>query len=492
MHPKLFFRVLFMRTVKPNNNGGIDHAGTKTKHKIYEDLAKKGNYDAIVDLATDAFMKIVSNKPGAIKEKKEFDAFYTDLFAHKPGEQPSQEKKAVLNNILDSFYEKVADTIVEEEKEIRKNEEIIKTGEIQEFSLLKNDPKKVRKLAEAITFSQHPSGLRAQAFFQMVTDLAVTIPDDVGVDDLYSDIGGKTKAKIKEKLKDSYDISDETLYKKTIADDLLKAEFSTVEQYTFSEYPVEAGKNFLIGTNDEHDNIKNLKTQELAKELAKKEKEFEQFKEKNKQLLEIVDDSKKLGEAIGKVGGLNGESAVVKALFDEITNVTEFGTSEFTVETITDFSTGRTDRIHTNAVNPNTYSNAIKMLEKASTNLTNEYFEQDNPEAKAAQEANKIINEFVTEHKAILGNVKKTYGKGMGNPEKQIDLIRCEQENRVLSNDVTKNLGDACRLRDQKINQISLYTDAAQRGLDIISKAAGWLTEDRKTHTRCSSVCLTV
>lgn len=126
------------------------------------------------------------------------------------------------------------------------------------------------------------------------------------------------------------------------------------------------------------------------------------------------------------------------------------------------------------------------MLEKASTNLTNEYFEQDNPEAKAAQEANKIINEFVTEHKAILGNVKKTYGKGMGNPEKQIDLIRCEQENRVLSNDVTKNLGDACRLRDQKINQISLYTDAAQRGLDIISKAAGWLTEDRKTHTRCS------
>ncbi len=132
------------------------------------------------------------------------------------------------------------------------------------------------------------------------------------------------------------------------------------------------------------------------------------------------------------------------------------------------------------------------MLEKASTNLTNEYFEQDNPEAKAAQEANKIINEFVTEHKAILGNVKKTYGKGMGNPEKQIDLIRCEQENRVLSNDVTKNLGDACRLRDQKINQISLYTDAAQRGLDIISKAAGWLTEDRKTHTRCSSVCLTV
>lgn len=43
----------------------------------------------------------------------------------------------------------------------------------------------------------------------------------------------------------------------------------------------------------------------------------------------------------------------------------------------------------------------------------------------------------------------------MGNPEKQIHLIRCEQENRVLSNDMTKNLGDACRLRGQKITPLA-------------------------------------
>ena len=459
--------------------------------KIYMDLAEKGNYDAIVDLATDAFMKIVNNEPNAMQPKDAFITFYKDLIAIDDDEQAAQKNKNILTNILNTFYEKVANTAVQEESEIRSNIEKINSGEIPELSLLKRDPKKVRKAAEALTFSQLPCGLKAQAYNLMLGAMEGNLPDEIDPNGIDTAFKHNCQEKCKEKLKNKFNIPSNTLDDTPFVLDLMKAEFESVDDYYFSQYPVEPGKNVITATNQEYEKLKKLETHQLSISLAEKEKELELFKEKNKQFLQISEDVKKLGEALGKINSLNSENKAVKALYDEIENVSKFGTSSFTIETIVDFSTGRKDRIHTNAVNINSYNYTLKMLTNASKSVYNEYFETSTDEAKAANEACKLVEDFVSEHKKILelnkNNNKKNNNKAINNPDKDISLIKCEQQNRTLSSDLSKKLAQECHQRDQKINYISIYADSAQRGLDIISKATDWMTTDRVTHTRCST-----
>ena len=450
---------------------------------IYKDLAEKGNYDAIIELATDSFSRAIYDEPGSVDEKAEFDAFLSDLVSHEPGEPVSKKNANIYKNILAAFNEKAAANAAALEKEIRENEKRIANGEISELSLMNGEPKKVRKAAEAFTFSQTVAGIKQQAYAQMHNSIHLYGPDDP---ELNNEINGNDDLNlinnIKSKLKSELNIPDDILNNTELVTKLSEPEFSRVEEYYFSQKPVDAGEKVITATDSHYEDFKKMSNAELVKKLAKKEKEYEEFKEVNKEMLELADDAGELMKAISGIRGFDNSSKAASDFTAEVKNLTKYGTDECTFENSIDIYNNKTIRVSSNLVIPVTYKKAISMLKKAAESLRNEYAGQDNDAAGAAEEASKKADEFVRVHEAKFKSISKSYSKDMKNPEHEIFLIKQEQSNRMMFSEDHKALAKECHEREQKVMQIGRYIDKAQRGLDIIARAAEWLTGDKVTH----------
>ncbi|SDB59199.1 hypothetical protein SAMN02910317_03128 [Ruminococcaceae bacterium FB2012] len=450
---------------------------------VYKDLAEKGNYDAIVELATDSFVRIANGQEN-MDEKETFDAFIAGLLSHEPGKAPGAKNLNIYKNIIAKFNEKAAANVVAVEKDIRENEKKIMNGEITELSLLSGEPKKVRKAAEAVTFSQTAAGIKQQAYFQMYTSIQANGPDQQEIIDEIEAGGDEydLKKTVKNALKTELMIADNTLNNTTFADDLFKAEFNNVEKYNFSQRPVDAGENIITSTDRTYESIKAMSDDALVKELAKKEREYEKYKDTNKEMLILADDAKKLKEALSGIHGFDGSNQTAAAFASEVENLTKYGTSECTFENTVDIYSNKTIRTPSNAVSPRTYALALNALKKAAVELREEYAGQNTDEARAAHEAGKKAEEFVREHEERLKIIKTSFSKSLVNPERDIFLIRQEQTNRMLFDGDCKALAKDCRKREQKAVQIGRYISNAQRGLNILAKAADWMTSDKETH----------
>ncbi|GEM_PF-2667575 len=451
---------------------------------VYKDLAEKQNYDAIVELATDSFTRVIYNEPNSMAEKDTFEAFVEDLLSHEPNKAPSEKNVNIFKSIMTKLNEKYAANTVAIEKSIRENIKKINNGEIAELSLLNHDQKKVRKAAETLTFSQTSNGINQQAYFTLMNSVQTHIPNDLANELGIS--GGAVAYDCNEAVKNALvselNITQAELEGKPIINDLMKAEFSNVEKYNFSQTPVNAGEKIVVSTDRSYEDIKKLDDHELVKALANKEKELEVFKAATGELLELANDGKALKDAVSKIQGFNSQAPAASAFSAELENLTKYGTLECAYEYSIDLYSDKTAINYSNKVTTGTYNTMLKALKKKASALEKEYAGQETDEAKAALQASKLAEDFVTAHAEKLKALKANSAKQLDNPETEIEIIRQEQQNRLLSNEDYRAIAKDCALRDQKINQIGRYIDKAQRGLNILSNAAEWMTADKQTH----------
>lgn len=455
---------------------------------FYHELAKKGDYDAIVEYAADGAVRIINELPDSEEEYNNFEAFVNELFVHEKNKPIPAENKKILDAIADALIKKSTQAAVECERDIRKNEQKIKNGEYAEFSFLKNDEKTANKLAEVITYSQSPAGLRLNSLGTVSGIIKFSVHDRITRETEDKIRNGSVKA-LQEALKKEFkDMPEQKLNNKGYLIDRFSAQYSGINSYRFVEKPVDPGISVVTSQNEYHEEIKGYSDDQLILETVKKEKLVKQYKQDRKEMADLAVEAQSLKDDITKMKDLDLNNKAVKDMMYEIDNATKFGTDEYMYYTVSNNSSEEV-RGKTSGVDTDFYGNGLYIMGKTADDLKAEYEVKNTPEAEAAlQAANKVIS-FVNERKTRLVGYIEHNKQFRDYTVPTIDLkdLNQEKENRSLASEKFNELAADCVLGDQKINFIGRYVGCAKQGLDILSKGIEFFYKDRTTHKKPSS-----
>ena len=456
--------------------------------KTLKELEQKGNYKAIVDIATDIFVRMTLKDPKADEEKAILESYINSFEVPEKGNAMSETQSMIFEGVLDALCEKQGNAIIAAEKEIRNAEKIIKDGEIDELSLVKDDPRSAKKLAESYAYSQTAAGIEVNAMRLIFLLMNKCTIDGGGDQSISKRLSEKRISTLRSALESNFDdikqgeLSDEEylgfLYDKA------KAEFGKAGGFDIHSTPVAEGEELFDRKNADHVRIKQYTNEELDKAIKEKRAVVKRFYEDKKNIAALADDAKKLQEELLAINGLDVNDKAVKLLLDEVENITKYGTKEHRVLIGDSALEEGAARTNSNVTNLNSYNKALKALGELANNLSAGHLDEvDSPAKKAVLK----VEQFLNEHKKTAQRIKTTapYKQG-GSPEAELETLRREKKNRLETTDAIKRLGDLCHKRDMNINSIGLYTASAQRGLDILANAAEFMTLDRNTHSKPS------
>lgn len=447
---------------------------------VFRHLADKGDYKAIADFATDIFMRITVNAPNAEDDKLVFQRFIEEITVPEDNGELSEKNKQLLNGIMGNIYAKTAVYASDAEKDIRKNVQKIKNGEMTAFSFFNEDNKMARKAAEALSYSQYPESALIGAVHQAFMVATGALSDNLGVEVVGNMRGLRNTVLIKQLKTDFPDYPDKKLKDANYLWDLCKCEYGSINDYGLAGAPVGVGEAVIISKNFDEEAVRKLSADELNNAIKTKEEDIVIRKNILKTLGGMAGDAAKLKTEIAAIQGIDKTNKFWQLFESELNNTTKFGTADYMImNDIGKDIANNPPRMSQPSTHPKACELALNSFGQAIDHLRNEYQGKNTDEAKAALAVVEKAQRFKDEHDKLVAEQKKIFtDRKIVDPAKDIELLKTEQENRALNSRKLSDLQVNCFINDQKINVVKGFTLSAQRGIDMLAQTAKAMSVD--------------
>ena len=404
----------------------------------------------------------------------------------KKVEEPvvTPESEKFLKDFIGEYSRRHAKDIVEVQIKIKDKAEQLKTENIPEIELYKDNAKFRKKLADKIIHFQDPAGERIGARYQVHRLLSHTL-DEARVDDKRIYMDGEEVQKyaphildyeIKCALRDNHILNPagakdlgEQLDLDTEVDGMMKAESDNVDNLFYVKHtPPKPGESYFYKIPEINKKISKMSNAEiLMEEMSILEQQDRASKQARVCADEVKGDAAKLAGEMQRLNPVLKDTPEYREVQKAVTNFDRLGTDDFIVMKITD-ENNNVKYNKTNKVNRTTLNQARIYLNKA----VEEYFKLADEREKSGEKRDRVTDDFMRKVQDFAWEKQAKIESIPIVSDQNLPLYRKVKE--------VRGIGDAEISERHRVNvHEDRFTKEIQKGMDEYNKAY-------KMH-RCSS-----